>query len=98
MNFNNNGTYSPFKADLKTLIITKIKINHICKVCDKDIPKGSYCLGGQYFYRICLDCANDYFENAEASVKQFLELIKQNKEEFTKNKDKFKINNLSASI
>lgn len=100
MRFQNNGTYNPYKTDLETLDLKKCKTSHKCKKCNTEISKGSFGYGGNRYWKskVCLNCADEYFNNAINSVTKFLNVIKRVKKDLIKNKKKYQINNTLANI
>ena len=90
----------PYRTDLDTLQLKKSRTEHNCKKCNNKIPKGSFCWGGNRYWRskVCLSCADEYFKNAIGSVTYFLDMIKKVKKDLDKNKKKYQINNSVARI
>ena len=102
MRFGDDGIYQSYKTDTETLSLKKCKVNHNCKMCNAEIPKGSFCYGGSngryWKTKICLSCADDYFDNAIYSIKSFLDMVQKAKNDLNENKKEYQINNTLAKI
>jgi len=102
MRFETDGTYTPYKTDLRTLNIIKSKSDWKCRLCQNEIPKGSIVLGGSPSwwgcYKVCLNCADNYFKNAVESINIFLNLIKSKQKQLKENLKEYQKINAVANI
>jgi len=96
----NNGSFYPYGTDLDRFKITKCRIDYKCGNCRTEIPSGSFCLGyGQgWNLRTCLNCAEEFLNNAIKSLDNFKQLIKNIKNDLENNKGKYKENNVLVNI
>jgi len=86
-----------YGTDLNTLILVKSRTNHSCILCKKKIPKGSYIYGRSYI-RICINCAEEYFNKNIIQFKKYVKLIQDTKKNLNKNKKEYQVNNALANI
>jgi len=86
-----------YQTDLSSFKLVKSITSHSCNKCRKNIPKGSY-VYGTYYTRICIDCAEEFFDNSINKLKFYIKLIQKSKKNLIKNKNKYKENNVVANI
>lgn len=91
------GGFYKFKTDLSMLNWIKTRTNHTCWKCNKGIPKGSNCLGGQY-YKICLSCANEFLNSFLKGLDDYKLLVNKTKAYLELNGEEMKTNNAVAMI
>ena len=91
------GKLELFKWEYKLFKITKIKKDNYCRLCNKVIKSGCYCLGEDYC-KICLECVNKVIDNFQQSLKEIKKITKPLKELLEKNKGEYIKNNLINSV
>lgn len=96
-NIYSNGFFSAFKTDLNRLQIVKTRCKHSCNICNKSIPKGSYCLGTQWA-KVCLSCADKFLITFIKSVEEFKAVGEDVLKDINKNREKYTANNTLARI
>ena len=87
-NIKNDGTFTPFLIDLKKLSLVKSRGEFTCNNCKQQIPSKSICFGksgGWWWNRICLNCADEFFNNFIKSVEEFKQIGVRVLEDIKKN-------------
>lgn len=84
--------------DKQIFVITKIRKEKSCFVCNKTIPKNSICLGRGYG-KICLECAKSKFlPELRESFSSWIGEVDNVMKEINDNKEDFLNINLLASL
>lgn len=94
---NNAGTVELTKADLELFSLTRVRVDSPCRMCQKSIRKGCYCLGKGYA-KFCLDCAPKVIDNAVKSMNNYIDVFKKLKHILNINKDEYMRHNLVNSL
>lgn len=100
ISLNYDGTISYDRTDVRKFKLIRLRRKDCrCLVCETSIIKGSYCLGGIYYYRLCINCfLNKTIINYKKEINRLKELIKDTEKEVLKNKDKILENNVLMAI
>jgi hypothetical protein len=96
-NKNNAGILELTKCDLELFGLNKIRLDSTCKICQKTIKKGCYCLGKGYS-KYCLDCSPKLIDNAVKSMKGYTITLKKLKANLENNKTEYMRHNLANSL
>lgn len=85
------------KVDYDMIKTCRIIEGTMCIRCRKSINKGSVCLG-KGGYKVCLDCADDFFSGIKAELNNYLKELIHTEDDLKKNKDKYETNNMISNI
>jgi len=92
------GKLELYKWEKGLFEFIKIRKESKCYGCDKTIKKGCYCLGGNSYNKICLDCANRFCDNFNKSLNEHKKMANKVKEYLEKNKGEMMKNNVINSV
>lgn len=85
------------KSDLDLFVLVKIRVETKCRMCEKTIHKGCFCLGKGY-HKYCIDCAPNLLDNAIKSLKSYVSEFKKIKVILAQQNDKIIRNNVANSL
>lgn len=77
--------------------VVKIRNESRCHICDKEIKKGCYCLGVNY-WKVCLGCAENFIKNFLSSLDEQKKMAKELQKSIETNRGEYNKNNLINSI
>ena len=101
-NIETNGNFYPHQTDLRQLILIKCRTKWNCRICNNEIPSGSYCIGkteSWYSYRkCCLNCAKKFLNNFIESINEFKQVADDTLKDIKKNEKKYQAVNSVARI
>jgi hypothetical protein len=92
-----NGTLYLSNDENNSLYLSKSRVEGICIICNKSIPKKSYVFG-KGFCKVCLNCCESYFDNLIKTFEENKQRVITTKETYLKDKSKCLKNNILANL
>ena len=95
---NNQGKVRPYKTDTDMIKIVKCRASAKCLVCKNKIPSRSFCMGGCWWNRVCLNCSEQFLNNFIESIDDFKQVGIDTLKQIQENKEEYEAVNVMAKI
>lgn len=92
------GNVDMYGTDKNSVKICRVRANTSCDICSKVILKGSVCLGKEKWTRFCLNCQPKLFARIRAELRNFEGIMKETEADLKLNMEKYRSQNIVASI
>ena len=91
------GKFRLIKGEESLLNIVKSRRKKHCRCCESTIPVGSFCLG-RGWDKICLQCAEKFYNNLSKSFKAYVTHTEDLLNEFKIKEARMQKNNILAKV